>query len=367
MKKQLLYTIGLLAMTQLTACSNDDASLPARQGAEIRAEIDNGAAARTVLGDITGETTTVYWSEDDAFALPIGAQAYTFTKKGTATDLSTASFECADAPALTPGEYTAIYPVSGQPSSYRRQPGTKESLKDYHYMTATFTAAEGDTWQDVNAQFRTQVAIVALTLKHRNFDGRSIKNVKLRNNGSTVATATATFRGDDDDCIQVFFAVEPQTFRNATVTAERGSYYSYTTSLSDITLQGGKLYRVNKSMAEDYDPPYTPPTTVAVTGVTLDKAEAEVNEGETLILVAQVEPSNATNKALEWSSSDESVATVDSNGKVTGVNNKTATITVKTKDGGYTATCVVKVNGKVKEEVVETEIGGGGSTGVIEW
>ena len=83
--------------------------------------------------------------------------------------------------------------------------------------------------------------------------------------------------------------------------------------------------------------------TVSVTGVSLDKTAMEIGVGGTGTLTATVTPSNATNKAVSWSSSNPSVATVNSSGVVTGVNAGTTTIKVTTSDGGYIATCQVTV------------------------
>ena len=83
-------------------------------------------------------------------------------------------------------------------------------------------------------------------------------------------------------------------------------------------------------------------STVSVTGVTLDKASATVAVDGTVELTPTVTPSNATNKAVTWSSSNSSVATV-TEGVVTGKAAGTATITVTTKDGSKTATCTVTV------------------------
>ena len=91
--------------------------------------------------------------------------------------------------------------------------------------------------------------------------------------------------------------------------------------------------------------------TVAVSGVTLDHANLEITTGETAQLKATVSPDNASDKSVEWTSSDASVATVDGTGKVTAVKAGTATITVKTKDGGKTATCSVTVNPIAVESV----------------
>ena len=82
--------------------------------------------------------------------------------------------------------------------------------------------------------------------------------------------------------------------------------------------------------------------TVYVTGVTLDKTEVALEVPETTTLVATVTPENATNKNVTWASDNETVATV-ADGVVTAVAAGTATITVTTVDGEFTATCVVTV------------------------
>ena len=83
--------------------------------------------------------------------------------------------------------------------------------------------------------------------------------------------------------------------------------------------------------------------TVAVTGVTLNQSEAQMTVGgETLTLTATVNPNNATDQSVSWSTSDANVATVE-NGVVTAVAAGNATITVTTTDGSFTATCAVTV------------------------
>ena len=80
-----------------------------------------------------------------------------------------------------------------------------------------------------------------------------------------------------------------------------------------------------------------------VTGVTLNTETLELFTGGSATLTATVEPSDAANQNVTWASSDPSVATVDAAGKVTAVAPGTATITVTTADGGFTATCTVTV------------------------
>ena len=96
---------------------------------------------------------------------------------------------------------------------------------------------------------------------------------------------------------------------------------------------------------------------VSVTGVSLDKTSAELEVDGTLKLTATVEPANATNPNVSWSSTNVEVATVE-NGTVTAKAVGTADIIVTTEDGGKTATCTVTV----KEKTSGSE-GEGGSSG----
>lgn len=86
---------------------------------------------------------------------------------------------------------------------------------------------------------------------------------------------------------------------------------------------------------------------VSVTEVGLNKTSTTLVEGETETLVATVIPENATDKSVVWESGNESAATVSQEGLVTAVGEGKATITVKTNDGGFSASCEVTVNKKV--------------------
>ena len=90
---------------------------------------------------------------------------------------------------------------------------------------------------------------------------------------------------------------------------------------------------------------------VSVAGVSLDKTEIVLVEGSSEKLTATVEPTNATNKNVTWSSDHEAIATVDQNGTVTARRGGQATITVTTADGSKTATCTVRVKIQIGEPV----------------
>ena len=104
----------------------------------------------------------------------------------------------------------------------------------------------------------------------------------------------------------------------------------------DGTYDSGKLSTTYKYVKVE------PSKTVAVTNVTLDKTTLSMKVGESDTLTATVAPTNATNQAVTWTSSNEAVATV-SNGTVNTVGVGTAIITVKTAEGNKTASCTVTV------------------------
>lgn len=106
-------------------------------------------------------------------------------------------------------------------------------------------------------------------------------------------------------------------------------------------------------------------TDVAVEGVSLNKTSTTIATGGTETLTLIFTPDNATNKAVTWESSDETVATVV-DGKVTAVKSGTATITVTTTEGGFKATCTVTVNaakGSAENPYTVAEVSKGNANG----
>lgn len=82
---------------------------------------------------------------------------------------------------------------------------------------------------------------------------------------------------------------------------------------------------------------------VPVTGVTVTPATTSVAVGATRQLTANVQPADASDKSVTWTSSDPTKFTISSNGLITGVAAGTGTATVTTNDGAKTATTAVTV------------------------
>jgi len=142
------------------------------------------------------------------------------------------------------------------------------------------------------------------------------------------------------------FKVEPATINlaadgalaatNVTIsknTTEAGTYEG------NLTISGcGLTSAVNVALSMTLVAP------VAVTGLTLDTAAIKLETGEKYTLVATIAPSDATNKAITWASTNPSVATVDENGLVTAVAVGTAKISATSQsNAGATDTCIVTV------------------------
>lgn len=92
----------------------------------------------------------------------------------------------------------------------------------------------------------------------------------------------------------------------------------------------------------------------SVNGVSLSYEELTMYKGKSATLKATVTPDTATNKEVSWTSSNTSVATVN-NGVITAISEGTSVITVKTSEGGYTATCALTVIAEEEETPYEPD------------
>ncbi|MCD8335181.1 MAG: Ig-like domain-containing protein [Clostridiales bacterium] len=131
------------------------------------------------------------------------------------------------------------------------------------------------------------------------------------------------------------------TASNSTYSVSGYTYWQYTSS--------GKVSGISGSVDRDYW--YSPlelcvevDDDTAITSLSLNKTSASLKPGGTLSLTATAKPSG-TSDPVCWSSSNTSVAYVNSSGKVTAVQSGTATITASSSSGSVKATCKVTVSG----------------------
>jgi len=229
----------------------------------------------------------------------------------------------------------------------------------------------GNTWTDsfnvVVGNDAADLAYSSYTVVADNNSNKIIERgetaylqVYLRNFGSGTASAVRATFSTSNEYLSGLSPTTPITYGNFTGGQSRYGYGGY---------DFGASYTIKFTVA-NYAPVNTPlpidisitdgnsrswtsgftimaqgsggGSTVSVTGVSLNLTSATTTVGGTLTLTPTVEPTNATNKAVTWSSSDPAGATVN-NGVVTAVAPGSATITVTTADGSYTAVCVVIV------------------------
>lgn len=146
-----------------------------------------------------------------------------------------------------------------------------------------------------------------------------------------------------DTCLKwnAMYTVTPrEIYRNNIVQGLQGNRNPFTDHPSYAqAIYGGPAY-------QGIDP-VGPQDPIAVTGVSLNKISDSLEIGRTVQLTETIAPANATNKGVTWSSSNTSVATVSNTGLVSAKAEGSATITVTTADGGFTATCVITVTAPV--------------------
>lgn len=179
---------------------------------------------------------------------------------------------------------------------------------------ATITATVKDTELSAACTVMVKVTANELTVP-------DVLEIKL--NDTDSGALNAVYTPDDATNVSVRYVSDDEAI--ATVD-ETGKVTAHAPSECDITstlLQDGAEIAVKTTHVNAF---------YAVEGITLDKTEGILNVGNTVTITVTVAPEEATNSAVTWSSSDESVATVDETGKVTAVAAGNATITATSED-----------------------------------
>ena len=181
-----------------------------------------------------------------------------------------------------------------------------------------------------------------------NVSGVSLNYSELEVQAETVVVLIATItpaNAQNKAIVWTSSSEELAYVSNGRVTTKGAGIVTITATTAD----GGYSASCTLTITKD-EPPIIP-----VTGVTLSETSIEVAQGSTYSVIANILPEDATDKGVTWTSSKTSVATV-ANGVVTGVATGNATVTATTNDGGYTATCRVRVVAAPIDEVPVTGV-----------
>ena len=169
--------------------------------------------------------------------------------------------------------------------------------------------------------------------------------------------------GINDKDVEVPYKAEPANH------TQDIKFESSDTGIFTVTQKAGKVYisainggtakliaSAKKSDDTDIDEEIKVTVRVPVTGIKLDKTSLSIGVGRYETLIPTIIPSTADNKKVIWSSDNESVATVNSSGVVTGISEGVAIITATADDGGKTATCKVTVKESAIRKPGEHEV-----------
>lgn len=210
-------------------------------------------------------------------------------------------------------EYDGVTWASSNASVASVNSGTVTALKE---GTATITASAGG--KSATCSVKVSARNIAVT-------SISLDKTSLSMQVGDTETLTATVKPDDATDKTVVWTSSD----DAVASVSNGKI---------TALKSGKVTIVAKSGTCSAECLVT--VSVNTESITLDKTTLSLSVGETATLTVTVKPDDATDKTVTWSSSDESVASVD-NGKVTAI--KSGKVTVTAKCGGKTAECSVMV------------------------
>ena len=253
----------------------------------------------------------------------------------------TTSFKAGKEYIIANGNSGSVYVVSNEANGSRQLKGIAATVSDDMITLSAADAAKAA----FTAEMKTSVSgsdSVWLTNGGKYLYTNNADGLRMVDNSEQGSTDNAGkywhYKADGKNLLWFFKDTSSQD--GYTDTTQTYKYYlkvsngvytddhASTTSLSNTNTPAIFLYEKYEGALE-------------VSGVSLDKTELTLTVGKTETLTATVIPSGATNKDVTWSSSDNSVATVDTDGKVTAVAAGTATIVVATAENNKTATCAV--------------------------
>ena len=330
--------------TPVTSVTLDKTSASLKVGETV------SLAASVKPDDATDKTVT--WSTSDASVATVSEGVVTAVKLGSANITAKAGEK----------EATCAITVEATPVNFITLDKTSASLKVGETVTLTATVKPDDatdktvTWSTSDASVATvsEGVVTAVKLGSANITakaGEKEATCAITVEASPVTSVTldktsASLKVGEKVTLTV--TVSPSSATDKSVSWSSNSTTVATVSSSGVvtaikagsatitvkTNDGGKTATCSVTVKA---------ATVPVTGVSLNTTSLSLKVGEKVTLTATVSPSSATDKSVTWSSNNTTVATVSSSGVVTAIKAGSATITVKTSDGGKTATCSVTV------------------------
>ena len=355
--RTLLWAIAALFLASCSQVDVDQVKL--KDDHVLTANIENAGPTKTA---VENGGTKVLWGVGEEISVFLGTTAYKFKSLNT-SPASSADFEgtpsLKDVSDSNPILALSPYKSDSKVASgiiYYNLPATQQAVEntydpDAHALVA-YSPTVNLSFYNVTSGIRftlTRSDITEITLKSN--DAMSLAgDLQIKASGSTPTiqniTSPSTIvkllppAGGFKKGVWYYITTIPAKLtKGFTIDFKAGALEASFTTSSVVTMKRGgygSISEIDKNLT------FADPT-IHVTGVTLDKTSLTMAPGETATLVATVAPDNATDKSINWSSSDDTVASVDQNGKVTAKKAGTTVIVALTNDGYKTATCKVTV------------------------
>lgn len=231
---------------------------------------------------------------------------------------------------------------------------TESTVNSWYFSKAnaqsgqSYYSYDGANWYDCGANFGKNIRIKAFTDDVKTLD----PNIYVTGVEITNTTASALTVGDK---LTLTAKVTPTNATNKNVTWKSSDSTVASVNSSGVVtaLKAGTSTITVTTQDGGYTAQYTltvknkdiPVSDIKVKSVEITNGDIEyLYKGKTLQLNIKINPTNATNKSVTWSSRNTAVAKVSANGVVTAVAKGSTVITVKTADGGYTDSITVCVD-----------------------
>ncbi len=359
LKRFIPFLIGALALFASCEEKEQDIAVTAVSVTPANAELEIGKTVQLTATVIPSDATdkTVIWSSSNlSVAMVSNSGLVTALAEGTSTVTASCGGKSATCQVTVSKGFVEVTSVSLNKEELSLIKGHEETL------TATVKPDDATDKTVTWSSSTSSVATVDQNGKVKAVSGGNAIITAKAGNLQATCSVTVTVPVESISLDQDNITLEEEQFVTlvATVKPDDATDKAVTWSSSDNQIatvdESGKVTAVKEGSAnitaKAGDKTATCSITVKkkvipVAGVSLDKTDLTLTEEDTQTLKATVTPSNATDKSVSWSSSAPSVAEVSSSGVVIARLAGSATITVKTTDGGKTASCSVVVNKKV--------------------
>ena len=331
---------------------------------ELKASADPYTTICTKLTDVSGMLNAVEWEWLEQYIMTVQNADLTTPATQLTAGVTSAGWRYA----------VAAFFLESQRTGWPKSADFSQAGKDEAYVPVMNAAGYFYTLPDTIAEDYTLPAMYRKNYEFKgwywnaDFSGDAVTVVPVKSNGTLYAKFEATefallgielskkdtveLQMPATDTLSVIF--KPETAVNKNVTWSSSDEKVLVVENGVVTPKGpgvASVIVVSEESELKATVVYNIKARVgAVTGVTLDKTELTLPLGETATLVATVAPEDAIDKSLIWETSSKAVS-VDSLGVIKADTVGTATITVTTVDGGYTATCKVTVPEPINADV----------------